>query len=142
MGPEGWRWVWLGSVRFFLGMEENIYGEEWTRARDTVKLSWLGLEADMPSLVGGHKATVEGNTVEAPDQDKDLGRTMSLLRESPADWGQSTRLEPCVWNTAQQGKNRGHLYAGPRGSHWDARSSRTGKHVTGEAVEGDEPMGP
>lgn len=79
MGPEGWRWGVAGQFRFFLGMEENIYGEKWTRARDTVKLSWLGLEADMPSLVGGHKATVEGNTVEAPDQDKDLGRTMSLL---------------------------------------------------------------
>ena len=52
LGSGGWAGVQLGSSPVFLRDGRTHLWEEWTRAGDTVKVSWLGLEANMPRLVG------------------------------------------------------------------------------------------
>lgn len=85
--------MWLARAHFFSGVGENTYGEERTRARDTVKLSWLGQHARLGEV--GTKGPSKETPMRVPDQDKDVGRTHEpVLRKSPVIRGKVTRRKP------------------------------------------------
>lgn len=60
-------WALRAGVHFSSGVEGNTFGEGWIRARDTVRLSWLGQHARLGEM--GTKVRSQESPLRVPDQE-------------------------------------------------------------------------